>query len=218
VTKDEAIQAVRLRLNDVAEPFLWSKPEIISYLADAEEEAADRAKLIIDDTTPSLTKLTIKAGVSTYKLSERIVGVKRVWLESNGRDLGRTTEEDLSEDNPRWRTVSGRPSYFFEDELGRSLTVHAKPNADDVARLTVYRLPAEPLQNRECFEIPERTHVRMLDWALRMAYLKRDSQTFSQEEADRHEELFTASFGVRNDFNVQRKQRRHQPPVVRSEW
>jgi hypothetical protein len=218
VTKDEAIKELRLRLDDVAEPFLWSVPELTGYLADAEEEAADRAKLILDETTPSITKLAIKAGTATYKLSERVIGVQRVTLESDGRDLIRTTEEELANETPRWRTISGLPRYFFEDELGRSITLFARPSADDVARMAVYRLPLDPLKDRDCFEIPARTHMRMLDWALRLAYLKRDSDKFSPEKADEHEAQFTRSFGIREDFNVQRKQRRHQPPVVRMEW
>lgn len=218
MTKAEAIEELRRRLDDEAPPYLWDDPLLVSYLAQAEEEAADRAKLIIDETTPSLTKITVKAGVPSYKLAPRVIGVKTVILESDGRELDRTTEDELRQESSRWRTITGHPCRFFEDELGRSITLFAKPNADDIARLIVYRLPVEPLKDRTCFEIPEAAHMRMLDWALRLAYLKRDSDTFSPEKAAAHEELFTRSFGIREDFNVQRKQRRHAPPVVQAEW
>lgn len=67
-------------------------------------------------------------------------------------------------------------------------------------------------------EIHERFHRRMIDWALRCAYLTQDADTFDEQAAMKYEAAFDRSFGVRLDSNVQRKHRSKRPNTVKSNW
>lgn len=210
------IDAMRLRLDDKAQPYLWSKEELTEYINEAHAEAAERARLIYDETGP-LTRVTVTAGKAEYALSPDILGIDRVLLVSRGDVLDRTTREELDCSLSRWPTIEGLPRMFFERE--KYLRLVPTPAAADTLNLSLWRLPkAELCNDADCPEIPERFHRRMLDWAYHLAYLKRDSETFSPEKANYFEARFIDGFGIRPDSNVQRKQRLHRAPTVRSSW
>jgi hypothetical protein len=113
--------------------------------------------------------------------------------------------------------MTGQPKFFIEDE-GRIRLVPQSP-MDDALSLTVYRLPLAPMaQETDAPEIHPKYHYRMLDWALRCAYLKQDSETLDKAKAADYQALFEKSFGVLPDANVQRKQRAHKPSIVKMHW
>ncbi len=210
----DLIAETRRRLDDQAAPYLWSDEELTAYLNAAEREACERAKLIEDDSS-AMTLLNLVAGTAKYNLNPLILGVNRVFM--RGRALDRTTREKLDDTSGRWEDDTGEPRAFM-DEV-RYLRLYPQPTEDDTARLTVWRLPLLPMEDEDDEpEIGERYHLRMLDWAIRLAYLKRDADAFDQAKADKHEAMFINSFGIRPDSNVQRKQRLKKVPVCRPHW
>lgn len=215
----EAKKDIRRRLDDVAAPFLWSDAEIVSYINEAQKEAAERALLIYDETS-SLTEIAVQAGVATYDLDPRVLRVDRVFSVDRGRALNRTTVPVLDQESPRWEVRQGRPHSFIEE--ARYLRLFPIPAAAGEIRLSLWRVPLEPFgcdaQNDEEFEIDARHHVRMLDWALSLAYLKRDVDTYDEQKSAVYAAKFTESFGVRPDANMQRKQRIKRVPICRPSW
>jgi hypothetical protein len=67
-------------------------------------------------------------------------------------------------------------------------------------------------------EIAARYHLDLLDWVERLAYLKRDAETYDQARADRAEARFIRTFGERpNTANLQRLLR-GAPRRSRGHW
>ena len=214
----EALTELRDRLDDIAEPFLWDSERLVRFIDEAQREAADRARLILDDQS-TITRFTTEPGKATYRLDESIIEVESVLLD--GKPIERNHEQWLDEHRPHWRQDTGHPLSFIEREDGRHIRLHPSPQSVLPVQMTVYRLPREPLDPNDLdaeFEIHPRHHMRMLDWAARLAYLKRDADTEDRRRAELHEVLFIESFGIRRDANVQRKQRPRRVPTVTPSW
>lgn len=202
------ISAVRTRLDDLTKPFLWSDDEITLYLNEAEREAAERALLIEDDRTPSVVEIALRANIGEYDLHESVLSILRAKIDGQAKPLTLTTRAKLDTQVKDWEDEAGTPECFIDDEA--RIVIYPIPSAVGVLRLRVKRLPIDPLDRQEMTrgpEIHERHHYRMIDWALRCAYLKPDADTFDQKRADTYEAEFTRSFGVRLDADTQRKQR-----------
>lgn len=217
MTLADLISAFRARADDTAEPFLWSDDEVTLILNEAEVEAATRARLIQDSTTPAVTQIAVTAAGVDYPLHAAILSVERAKLASQPKPLTRTTREELDAAYPNWEALTGQPKFFIEDN-GR-LRLVPQSTMDDSLSLTVFRLPLEPMaEDTDTPEIHAKYHYRMLDWALRCAYLKNDSETLDKSKAADYQALFEQSFGVLPDANVQRKQREHKATTVRINW
>lgn len=212
---EELIKVCRARANDAVLPYLWSDEDWILFLNEAEAEAAERAELLLDISTPAVCQITVTAGVSTYPMHRSILKIQRAKLDLGRSPLMETSIEELDNASNGWESKSGNPGRFFQTS-DTTLTLVPTPMAADVLRLRVYRLPIRPMaDDNDMPEIAARYHYRMLDWALRCAYLKQDSETLDKAKAAEHEAIFVAAFGERPDANVQRKRRDRRPPVVR---
>ena len=213
----DLISAFRARADDTAEPYLWSDEEVTLYLNEAVAEAAQRARLIQDSTTPAITQIAVTASNADYVLDASVLAVDRVKLASQPRPLVRTTVAELDANYPGWESHIGQPKFFTEVE--GYLSIIPQSPMDDTLSLTVYRLPVAPMAaDTDEPEIHAKYHYRLLDWALRCAYLKNDSETLDKSKAADYQALFEQSFGVLPDANVQRKQRAHQATTVRINW
>lgn len=200
-------------------PPLWLDEEIIGYLNEAQNEACERASLILDISTAAVCQIAVVAGTATYNVDPRVLEIKRAKLDSATRPLVETSIEQLDEEMPGWETKTGTPTHFFQTS-DTSLTLVPTPIANDTLRQRVIRLPLQPMTGPEDEpEIAERHHYRMLDWAHRCGYLKEDAETINKARASEHEAAFTANFGERPSANVQRKRRDRRPPVVQmGQW
>jgi hypothetical protein len=213
MTLTELIAAFRIRADDIAQPQLWSDDEIKLYLNDATNEAAEHALLIQDETTPAVTQIDVTVGVSVYDLHPKIVAVDRVKLVGIRGTLKYRDRSYLDKNYPEWEYQTGDPSAYFIRE--GKLTLYPIPTRGISLSLVTYRLPLEPLvADDDVPEIHDRHHYRLLDWALRCAYLKRDSDVYDEKKAAEYEAFFIASFGIREDANVQRKQREKRDHVT----
>ena len=217
------IDEFRDAVADNAEPHFWSSENIVSYLNEAVQEACERAKLIEDRSTAAVCSVPIQAGVSTYPLHPSVFEIKR--LTFRGRPLDETSVEELDADSPGWETRSGQPRlYIFEQASGirpAQVRLVPTPTAADTIALTVCRGALKPLSADNDAgrpELPERFHMRLMDWMLHRAYLKQDADAFDPNKAAVSLGLFVQAFGERPDANVQRKRRDKRPPVVRVNW
>lgn len=216
MTLGELIQETRERLDDIAEPFLWSKEKLTQYLNEAEREAAERARLLYDQTS-SLTTFNTVVGQNAYPLNPLALGVHRVKV--GDRVLQRAQREDLDMISRRWEEMDGEPRRFFELEDGRELTLYPRPVTVEPVQLALWRYPLELMADEDDEpEIPERWHFDLTHWAVHLAFLKRDADTDDRTRAERAEARFTQAFGIRRDANVQRKQRPRRAPCVTPSW
>jgi hypothetical protein len=81
------------------------------------------------------------------------------------------------------------------------------PTANGSLNLVVHRLPVSPMGTSP--EISPLHHRRMLDYAYKLAYLKRDADTYDPVKAMDFDRLFTESFGIRRDARLQARQLKH---------
>lgn len=233
----ELVNILRVQyLDDVAEPYLWGDPEVVSYIIQSEAEACERAHLIIDDTTPAICLLPIQVGLAKYSLDEKVLLIKRVLYGSSGTssyELKQRTRSRLDEESPGWQNRSGTPWAFICEDNGE-FTIVPPPigtaGTDGVlstsgtagtAFLQVSRLPVNTLTLNSTAgsgtaglgitypEIPSQYHMRMLYWAAHLAFLKNDSETFNLAKADKYEALFERYFGKPVSAKTQRFMRSH---------
>lgn len=182
----------RFRLQDNAAGKLWSDEWLDQAINEAEREACIRARLI-EDKSSQLSSLDITTTEKRYELSPLILDVVSIELESNpGCEISgwTLTETEL----------------VFADY----------PKSDDVLLMTVIRLPANDMsRDSDEPEIRKHHHIRLVDWVEYRAYTVKDADGFAPGEADRALGRFEASFGKRQDANVQRKHRAKTGRVVR---
>lgn len=213
MTLAELVAAFRARASDTARPYLWPDDEVHLYLNQAEREAAERARLIYDETV----ELPLMAGEARYDLPDSTLEVVRAWL-PGGRLVTILSREEVDARRAPGDSAAGTPRLAFETGDG-ALMLWPVPATDGMLHLAVFRLPAGAMQaDDDTPEIHPRHHFRMLDWALRCAYLKDDADAFNEQKAQFHESQFERSFGFRPDASVQRKQRDKRVPLVWPNW
>lgn len=218
----QLISRFRLRANDVSVPYLWSNQEIISYLNEAENEAAERGQLIFDDFSSEACRIAITPGQARYALHQSVISIRQATIRDarNRCWLLRVISPDMA---ARICVDSlervGRPEYLVTHG-GGSVSLYPVPSGDfSVLSLSVIRLPL--LEMSEMADSPEingRFHAGLLDWALRCAYLKTDSDAYNPGAANEHEVRFVAVFGNKPTAGVQMTQAQFRTPQVRAAW
>jgi len=192
----EIIFQARGLMQDTKPPYLWTETELIQYLNNSHNEAAEKAKLFLDSVTPAICRIAILAGNPDpdYPLDNRIVEIVSAKLSTQARFLDRKTKADLDGSNPDWRNAApGDPRCFLTDYTEGRLTIHPKSDAAATLFLTVYRLPLTQLTADALDAEPEihfRHHYRLVDGILAQAYNKDDSETLDPEKAARHEKAW----------------------------
>jgi len=211
------ITAFRSDLSDGEAPYLWSDEDIVRYLNDAVNEAAERALLIEDSTTDDCCEITLVPGTSTYALHASVIGVKRATF--GGKVMHQTSIEAEDESGASWEALTGpEPQKFIINGNASEIRILPEPTEAGTVRLTVYRTPLAPLTVDADTEEPELKtiyHERLKHWVYRCAYLKRDADTLDEAEADRYEGRFIAAFGERPTAKVRRNRNDRRPHVVR---
>lgn len=209
------IELFRRETGDSEETYLWSDEEIVGYLNESANDAAERALLIEDSTTADCCEITLVPGTSTYELHDSVIRVKRVTLA--GKPMRASSIEAMDETGASWETMEGTPHTFIVNGQVTSVRVVPTPTAAGTLNLTVYRTPLEPLTLDNDMAEPELKpiyHRRLLDGMLMHAYSKNDADAKNESLAAEHEARFARSFGLRPDANVQRKRADRRPAVV----
>lgn len=211
--KDLEVEFRRLA-NDGNDPPLWTHDEIVRYANEAVKDACERAQLIEDSETPTICRITVRANKPEYNLNPLVLRVLRVKLDRQVAPLTPSSRFELERRGAAWESTMGTPFTFFD--LERTVRLVWIPNQDDVARLTVKRLPLRDLCNPgDQPEIHDRLHYRLVDGMMARGYMKTDSQTYDPKKASECESNFTRSFGERPDANVMRKRRESRTHVTK---
>lgn len=196
------IDRARSETGDVATPPLWSDDEWRDYFNEAASEAAIRARLIEDDQI----EIDVTAGESYVDYPEYVWAIQRVYL--GGRRLQLIDREMLDADEGEgWEDRTGQPCACYE--VGGRLRLFPTPEADGTARMVAFCTPKTIMEadDDEPAGLRQRLHSQLLDWALHLAYLKKDADTFDANLAARHEAEFEKTFGPRPDERAMRQKR-----------
>ena len=200
----------RAKASDTVTPYLWADSEVNAYLNAAQNEAAERASLIYDDSSAAASIATV-IGTKRYTIAADVIRL----------DYAEITEPQNTEAQPL--AIADRreigPRALFVIPGTNNIELNFTPAVVGTIHLGMYRMPAAAMSlDTDVPEIAARHHEKMVDWALRLAYLEPDADTFDQGKADRHEAEFIANFGMRLDANVKRKQRERRRHTTRCVW
>lgn len=200
MNRGEIIGQARLELDDAEPDYLWSDAELGGYLNEAEEEAARRARLLIDATTPAVCTITLADGVSEYELDERVIGIRAAQPSWRSQPLAGVTVAEIDTDCAGWRDRQGEPEVIVLDYETGSLTVCPTPTAADVGKtiqLRVTRLPLNPMVgDSDRPEIKAVYHRKLIHWIKHKAYLKKDADTLDEKASAKELALFEQEFGT----------------------
>jgi hypothetical protein len=199
----ELLAKVRARLDDTLEPYLWRDEEIIDDYANpvCRRLFLFCRKMVIDSTTIAdlaatpvpLCKLSLVKDTAKYALSPEIIRVVRLKLASQQEPLTLISAAELDSLCPGWQDEpAGKPWGYCLDMDTDCVTFIPAPDADDIARLTVYRLPLEPisLDSEESLGFREEYHNDLIPGILAMAFSKKDSGTDRPDLAVLEEKRF----------------------------
>ena len=195
-------------LDDVVEPYLWSDPELVFNIREAQEEACRRAHLIIEQNDPALCQISIQVGVYSYPLHDKVLLVKRASFGTSlqvSYPLGQTTQSRMDQSHPGWTGRNGQVGAYIIENEGEVMFVPASIEAGtafmQVSRLPLYELALNSnLSGTAGYgitypEISGRYHKKMLYWAAHLAFLKNDSETFNLQKSEMYEKKFEQHFG-----------------------
>jgi hypothetical protein len=204
MTLSEIIAQARIELDDTEPDFLWTEPELINYVNDAQVQACRRSRLIIDSSSPEVCQIAFTAGSALYPLDERIISIKDVTNEK-GNNLKGETVGWMNENISSWRKSEGEPSAVITDYETNALRLYPIPKVDGVINLRVVREPFNPLANPDDVpEIKSRYHLALIHWVKHRAYLKKDADTLDKNASAEALTLFEMEFGkARSAYNIE---------------
>lgn len=214
----DLIQRTRQRLDDKKEPFLWSDDDLTAYLNEAVNEAAERARLITDLTTTAVTLIPLVPDVRQYELHPSVIDVVGAAIVSDGSPLPGRRLKRIGDAWPT-RFYTGWADFYSVALRGPLAVLTIDRAVQDflpaaVLHLAVQRRPLVPMVDpADIPELPESTHADLTYWAAYMAFDTRDNDSGDTSKAATNEARFTAKFGQKIDYNVRRKQLRHQATV-----
>lgn len=194
----QVIHLARVYLDDEEEPHLWSDAYLLAALDEAQDEAARRARLFIDSTHATVSRITLAAGTSVYTLDSRVIRVERARLSSEDRPMRVVMLRDLDWQLPGWETSEeSPPSFIVPDWQAGKVRFVGIPQAVGTVNLTVLRLPIDPIVNLDqSLEVADHHCRSLAHWVCHLAYLKRDTEAFDPKRGDNHVVLFEREFGV----------------------
>ena len=213
---EQLIEQFRIDADDMQSPPLWESEWIAAWLTEAQDEAAIRGRLLMDDYTPALTQIPVTAGVSSYALHPKLYEIAVIdFIPEVGyvQPVYLTSREKLDRDRNGWRNEpAGIPrSAIQTDNRIRLVPV---PSVNGTLRLEAYRLPLKALVNdNDKPEIHEAHHRHLVHWALHRAFSKPDSEAIDKDRAALAEAAFTDYFGRRPDADLRRRTREDGPHV-----
>jgi hypothetical protein len=211
---EELIQIVREDyLDDVADTdddsdLRWSDSFLRRALAKAEREACRRTDLLFDDSTSTVTQITLATDTDSYTYNNKITRIDSVIYDDE--PLDQKTEAELVEEHGEgWRTDTGEPTaYVVRGGKIRFYPTPTSSESGDIVYLEVFRLPLVPFTTSP--EIPEEHHEDLCPYAAYLAWKRRDEDTFDPGKASEMLAEFTATFGTLDDAAI-RRHRLEQP-------
>jgi hypothetical protein len=199
---------------DAVVPYLASDTDLNTFLNEAHDEAAIRARLIHDDSTTAVCDITVAAVAtvypSTYSLHASLYELTsvRLFTPSDGDPvyLDLVSREWLNRNRPDWRESTEQPLYAIQHD--NTLRIVPTPSADGLLKLEGYRLPlAAMLADWDSPEINGAHHRHLVQWALHRVYGVPDSEMYDADRSARALAEFERHFGPPVDSDLRRSTR-----------
>ena len=217
----DLISSFRVDADDKVEPYFWTDEDVTRWLNEAVAEAAIRGRLMHESSNADMCCIAVIAGQSVYPIHSAMIELDYVAFMPTGVNHGNpiylTSQENLNEVMPRWRTETGDPRFAIQSD--KTLRLAPTPVRTGVIALEGYRLPKSDMADPE--DIPEINaahHRHLVQWALARAFKVPDTEVFDPNRAAIAESEFTKYFGERPDADLRRQTREDFPHHVLPFW
>lgn len=215
---EELIGSFREDSTDKVEPYLWEDEAVTRWLNEAQDEAAVRGRLLLDDSTPAVTTMAVQAGKASYQLHPKIYEIAHLHWQPGAaghrsKPVDLVTREWLDRNHPDWRVRFDFDAVYAIQSEG-SIRMVPTPREAGTLTLEAYRLPLKPLTgDGDKPEIHAASHAYLVYWALHRAFSQPDADGFDPQRAATAEAAFTGYFGKRPDADLRRSTRHDEPQV-----
>lgn len=218
MTGQELVRKFRELSQDEVTPYLWEDDFVLDCLNEGEREAADRARILYDDSLD----VTVTAGQARYAVDPRIIDIERAALTAEGSrrmPLRLKLFDRLELDwktPPRTCHEAGLPwdgPFGLVWDGNGMVEIVATPRRNGVLSLGAYRLPLAWFDWDGTPEIPEAHHMGLVDWALFRAFSIPDADEANERLAAFYLDRFERNFGRQVDARKRRTRRADKPHV-----
>lgn len=218
MTLEQLIARFRIEAGDLLEPYLWEPDWLPGWFSEAQDEAAVRARLLLDDYTPALCEIPVVADNASYQLHGKVHEIAHLSMQpaTGGRpqELDLVTREKLDRIAPDWRNLpAGSPCWAIQTDT--RLRLVPTPAIAGMLRLEAYRLPLKALSlDTDKPEIHEAHHLHLVQWVLYRAFGKPDSDAHDPQRSEKALDEFERYFGLRPDADLRRSTRHDEAHAV----
>ncbi|MBL0245810.1 MAG: hypothetical protein IPQ22_18115 [Rhodoferax sp.] len=222
MTLEELIAAHRRDTDDLQPDYLSSDADITYWLNEGEQEAALRARLIHDTSTPAVCTIAVTAPARVFKLHPAITEITRATFTPTGStceqvlDLVDAVEMDRRCSN--WRTRTELPREAIH--LDTTLRLGSIPCTDGTITLEAYRLPLKNIEDSatEAPEIAAAHHRHLLKWTEHRCYSRPDAEIHDPRRSDAALIEFTRVFGIRPDADLRKATQANRQQHNQAVW
>lgn len=196
---------------DEATPYLATDATLNTFLNEAVDEAAKRARLIHDDSTTAVCEITVVAATATYSLHASLYELTSVRLftpadSTEPVELHLVSREWLNREMPDWRESTEEPCYAIQQD--KTLRIVPTPQAEGLLKLEGLRLPlAAMAADGDTPEINGAHHRHLAQWALYRVFGIPDGEAFDANRSAQALAEFERYFGPPVDSDLRRSTR-----------
>lgn len=209
MTLEQLIERFRIEADDRVDPYLWEDEWLIDWFNEAQDEAAIRARLLLDDYTTELCQIAVTPGVDSYALHPKLYEIAHLRFVSTDlpSEPKMVTREWLDRMQPEWRSLpQDAPKWAIQTDT--RLRLVPVPSVAGTLHLEAYRLPMNAMAtgaNKP--EIHQAHHIHLIQWVLYRAFGKPDADAHDPQRAERAYAMFEQYFGKRPDADLRRSTR-----------
>lgn len=196
---EKITKTYRRESRDEANPPFVSNDLVRIFANQGEVEAARRARLLVDSTSP-ICRVNVSAGNPIVEIDQRIISIRRARLESRSVPIVLRKVRDMDDAMPGWDSSSSQSTPFIlvVDYATGKLYLHSTPKSDDILLLTVTREPlCEMEDDDDSPEIAPRYHHGIVAWIKHRAFLTDDTDFYDANRSANALADFESEFGKR---------------------
>jgi hypothetical protein len=212
MTLEQLMARFRIEADDRVAPYLWADEWLIDWFDEAQNEAAIRARLLLDDYTPEICQIAVTPGTDSYALHPKLYEIAHLRFVSTDRpsEPKLVTREWLDRMKPEWRSLpQDVPKWAIQTDT--RLRLVPMPSVSGTLQLEAYRLPMDDMvEYADVPEIHQAHHIHLIQWVLYRAFSKPDADAHDPQRAERAYANFEQYFGKRPDADLRRSTRQDE--------
>lgn len=208
----ELLAVIRDELGDTESPYVVSDAALLRYIDEAQKNFCRWTEGIEESRDPEITKFSLTPGGGWLELSPLILKV-RAAVDAQGRDIPVVGMELAPQMGITFDGRSGHVKALVAGLQRGMLRAWPSPSAPTTVRLSVFRLPLEPITTAgAALEIEEQHHEALLLWVKHRVYGRDDLEASNATKSQEYEARFRTYCATA--FKEQERARRNSGVVM----